>query len=108
MGSLNLKIIYRFLGITAILNGCFMFIAFPFSFFNLEPEAWGILNAGVITVLIGLLFFFLNKPTNTNIQKKEGYLIVTLGWLTLSITGMLPYLLSGAIPSIQLQDLLFY
>ena len=100
MGTLNLKIIYRFLGITAILNGFFMFIAFPFSFFNLEPEAWGILNAGVITLLIGLLLFTFNKPTNTNIHKKEGYLIVTLGWLTLSITGMLPYLLSGAIPSI--------
>ena len=101
MGFLNLKIIYRFLGITAILNGCFMFIAFPFSFFNDEPEASGILNAGVITAFIGLLLFLLNKPTNTNIQKKEGYLIVTLGWLTLSITGMLPYLLSGAIPNIS-------
>ena len=101
MGFLNLKIIYRFLGITAILNSCFMFIAFPFSFFNDEPEASGILNAGVITAFIGILLFLLNKPTNTNIQKKEGYLIVTLGWLTLSITGMLPYLLSGAIPNIS-------
>ncbi|MGK0413616.1 MAG: trk system potassium uptake protein TrkH [Polaribacter sp.] len=100
MGVINLKIIYRFLGITAILNGCFMFIAFPFSFFNDEPEASGILNAGVITTFIGLLLFFFNKPNNTSIHKKEGYLIVTLGWLTLSITGMLPYLLSGAIPNI--------
>ena len=100
MNSLNIKIIYRFLGITAILNGLFMFIAFPFSFFNEENEAWGILNAGIITIFIGLLLYLFNKPKNTNIQKKEGYLIVTLGWLTLSITGMLPYLLSGAIPSI--------
>jgi trk system potassium uptake protein TrkH len=101
MGTLNLKIIYRFLGITAILNGLFMFIAFPFSYFNDENQASGILNAGIITVLIGLLLFFLNKPTSTTIQKKEGYLIVTLGWLTLSFTGMLPYLLSGAIPNIS-------
>lgn len=100
MGSLNLKIIYRFLGITAFLNGIFMFIAFPFSFFNDEKEAWGILNAGIITVLIGLLLYIFNKPKNTNIHKKEGYLIVTLGWLTLSFTGMLPYLLSGTIPSL--------
>ncbi|WP_334055680.1 TrkH family potassium uptake protein [Polaribacter sp. P097] len=101
MNNLNLKIIYRFLGITAILNGCFMFIAFPFSFFSEEKEAWGILNAGIITVFIGLLLFFFNKPTHKNIQKKEGYLIVTFGWLILSITGMLPYLLSGAIPTIS-------
>ncbi len=77
-----------------------MFLAVPFSMHYNEPEKWGILNAGIITVFIGILFYFLNKPTNTNIQKKEGYLIVTLGWLTLSFTGMLPYILSGSIPSI--------
>ncbi|PWG06548.1 TrkH family potassium uptake protein [Polaribacter aquimarinus] len=100
MGNLNTKIIFRFLGITAILNGLFMFIAFPFSVFNEESAKWGILNAGIVTVTIGFLLFFFNKPKSTNIQKKEGYLIVTLGWLTLSLTGMLPYLLSGAIPTI--------
>ena len=100
MGSLNLKIIYRFLGITAILNGLFMFVAFPFSYFNDEEAAAGILIAGIITVFIGFLLYLLNKPKSTNIHKKEGYLIVTLGWLTLSFTGMLPYLFSGAIPSI--------
>lgn len=99
MGALNLKIIYRFLGITAILNGLFMFIAFPFSYFSAEREAWGILNAGIITVFIGLLLYYFNDTKNTHIHKKEGYLIVTLGWLTLTFTGMLPYLLSGAIPN---------
>ena len=78
-----------------------MFVAFPFSLFSDEQEAWGILNAGIITIFIGLLLFFFNKPAHKNIQKKEGYLIVTLGWLILSITGMLPYLLSGAIPSVS-------
>lgn len=100
MGALNTKIIFRFLGITAILNGCFMFIAYPFSLYHDENAKWGILGAGIVTVIIGLLIYFLNKPKSTSIQKKEGYLIVTLGWLTLSITGMLPYLFSGAIPNI--------
>jgi len=80
MSALNLKIIYRFLGITAILNGCFMFIAFPFSFFSEENEAWGILNSGIITVFIGCLLFFFNKTKNTNIQKKEGYLTLFIIW----------------------------
>lgn len=100
MSTLNTKIIFRFLGITAILNGFFMFIAVPFSMYHNEIAQWGILNAGIVTVIIGLLLYFLNKPASTNIQKKEGYLIVTLGWLTLSLTGMLPYLFSGVIPNI--------
>ncbi len=100
MGAINIKIIYRFLGLTAILNGVFMLIAVPFSIYHQEAAKFGILNAGIITVSIGLLLYFFNKPTSTNIQKKEGYLIVTLGWLTLSITGMLPYLFTGAIPNL--------
>ncbi|WP_341220913.1 TrkH family potassium uptake protein [Polaribacter atrinae] len=98
--TLNSKIIFRFLGITAILNGFFMFIAYPFSVYHKEDAKWGILNAGIVTVIIGLLLYFLNKPKSTNIKKKDGYLIVTLGWLILSITGMLPYLFSGTIPSV--------
>ena len=100
MGSLNLKIIYRFLGLTAVLNGIFMFIAVPFSLYHKEEAYSGILVAGIVTISLGLLLYFFNKPRNTNIHKKEGYLIVTLGWLTLSFTGMLPYLFSGAIPSV--------
>lgn len=77
-----------------------MFIAIPFSLYHKEDAYSGILIAGVITIFLGAVLYFFNKPTNTNIQKKEGYLIVTLGWLTLSFTGMLPYLFSGAIPNI--------
>ncbi|PKH52787.1 potassium transporter [Tenacibaculum sp. Bg11-29] len=100
MENLNLKLIYRFLGVTAILNGLFMWLSLPFSFYYDEPSKWGILSAGIITITSGLILYFFNKPDNKKIQKKEGYLIVTFGWLTLSITGMLPYLLSGSIPSI--------
>ena len=55
MRSLNLKIIYRFLGLTAILNGVFMFIAVPFSIYHQEDAKYGILNAGIVTVFLGLL-----------------------------------------------------
>ncbi|SEC85268.1 trk system potassium uptake protein TrkH [Tenacibaculum sp. MAR_2009_124] len=100
MENLNFKIIYRFLGITAILNGLFMWMAVPFSVYFEEDQALGILNAGIITITLGALLFFFNKPTSKNIQTKEGYLIVTLGWLMLTSTGMLPYLLTGSIPSV--------
>ncbi len=77
-----------------------MFIAYPFSLYHNEDAKWGILNAGVVTVILGLLLYFLNKPKSTHLKKKDGYLIVTLGWLILSLTGMLPYLFSGTIPSV--------
>lgn len=84
-----------------MLNGIFMLIAVPFSLYHEEEAFKGILTGGIVTIGIGLLLYFLNKPNSTNIQKKEGYLIVTLGWLILSFTGMLPYIFSGTIPDIS-------
>ena len=74
-----------------------MLVAVPFSMYFNEPEQWGILKAGILTVLIGITLWFFNRNAKKNLQKKEGYLIVTLGWLMLTLTGTLPYLFTGAI-----------
>lgn len=39
------------------------------------------------------------KNKNKELKKKDGYLIVTFGWLSMSFFGTLPFLLSGAIPN---------
>ena len=99
MKQLNIKIIISFLGLTSMLNGLFMLIAVPFSMYHNEPEKWGILQAGITTILIGFCLWFFNRNAKKNLQKKEGYLIVTLGWLMLTFTGTMPYLFTGAIPN---------
>jgi len=99
MKQFNIKIIISFLGLTSMLNGLFMLIAVPFSIYHNEPEKWGILQAGIVTILLGFLLWFFNKDAKKNLGKKEGYLIVTLGWLMLSFTGTLPYVFTGAIPN---------
>ena len=98
MKNLNYKIIISFLGLTSMLNGFFMLVAYPFSLYNNEEAQWGILYAGLITITLGFYMWFSNKDAPKNLQKKEGYIIVTFGWLILSLTGTLPYLLTGSIP----------
>ena len=75
-----------------------MLIAYPFSLYNNEEAQWGILSAGLITITLGFYMWFSNRNAPKNLQKKEGYIIVTSGWLILSLTGTLPYLLTGSIP----------
>jgi len=99
MKQLNIKIIISFLGLTSMLNGMFMLVAVPFSIYHNEPEQWGILQAGVTTILLGFILWFFNRNAKKNLHKKEGYLIVTLGWLMLTFTGTLPYIFTGAIPN---------
>ncbi len=98
MKKLNLKIVLSFLGLTSMMNGLFMLLAFPFSAYYDEPERWGILQAGIVTLIIGFICWIFNRNVKKSLGKKEGYLIVTLGWLMLTLTGTLPYLLTNSIP----------
>ena len=99
MKGINFKIIISFLGLTSMLNGLFMLVAVPFSIYHNEPEQLGILQAGITTITLGFLLWFFNRNAKKNLHKKEGYLIVTLGWLMLTFTGTLPYVFTGAIPN---------
>lgn len=82
-----------------MLNGVFMLLAIPFSLYHKEDAFSGILTAGLVTIFIGFIMWFTNRNAPKNLHKKEGYIIVTFGWLILSLTGTLPYLFTGAIPN---------
>ena len=51
--------------------------------------------------LSGALGFILTrfKPRQSSFFAREGFVIVGLGWLLLSLIGALPFVLSGSIPS---------
>lgn len=99
MKHFNFKIIVSILGLTSMLNGLFMLFTVPVSMYFNENEKWGILYAGLTTILIGFVLWFFNRNAKKNLGKKEGYIIVTMGWLMLTVTGALPYVFTHAIPS---------
>lgn len=100
MRGLNIKLVLFSLGIIAVLNSGFMLVSAVFSLCLEEKAVWGLFASTLITLGIGGGFWFFFRNHSKKIFKREGYLIVTLGWLTLSITGALPYLLTGSIASI--------
>lgn len=56
--------------------------------------------ASILTLFLGGLSMYYTRDHKKEVKRKEGFIIVTFGWLAMSVTGMLPYLLSGAIPSL--------
>ena len=61
-----------------------------------------------VTMLLCLTIGFVItrfKPRNKVLYAKEGFVIVSLSWIVLSLFGMLPFIFSGAIPSVY--DALF-
>ena len=97
----NYKVIFKVIGILLLINGGFMLTCLPFSFYYGEGDHVALIGSSVITIGIGGILMFLTRNLHTNeMRKKDGYLIVTLGWLFMSFFGSLPYILSGAIPDI--------
>jgi trk system potassium uptake protein TrkH len=95
----NYKIIINILGLLVMLNGAFMFLCLPFAFYY--GESWrSILLSGCITVICGVLLWLLTyRNRDKELRTKDGFLIVTMGWIFMSLFGTLPFIISGSIPS---------
>lgn len=99
---INFRPVLRFSGILLIILGVFMLTALPVSWYHggedFEPLLWSALcciGAGVP------LWYFIRLKAGVNISKREGYLIVALGWMGMAVFGMLPYLFSGLLPNLH-------
>lgn len=97
MPRLNYKIITYIMGLLLVFNGGFMSISALVSAIYREDEAMEIFAASGVAIVIGGLMMLLTKNHIKELGKKEGYLIVTLGWLIMAFAGTMPYLFTGAI-----------
>ncbi len=96
--NLGLRVVTHVLGLLLMLNGAFMWMCLPATFYYHTADLWPILISGAVTLGIGFAAWALNRPKEKpNIKKREAFLIVTLGWVVMSASGSLPYLLSGSI-----------
>lgn len=95
----NFRVIAGILGLLLSINGAFMLLGLPFSMFY--RENWSaLLIAGGITLLAGLALWLPNRQLeNKELKKREGYMVVTFGWIAMSVFGSLPYIISGTIPN---------
>ena len=88
------------MGILLVFNGIFMSASVFTSWYYEENAYLSQLTSAFITVLIlGILLMFFTKEHDKEFGTKEGYLIVTLGWIFMALSGCLPYLFTGSIPS---------
>jgi len=96
----NRKIVIHLLGVLMLFNGFFMLIAALASAYYKDGVTLEISFSAIVTMLIGLVAMFFTRNYSNNLKAKEGYMVVTMGWIVMTFSGMLPYLTSGAIPSV--------
>jgi trk system potassium uptake protein TrkH len=98
--DINVKMIFRTLGALLLIEGAFMLLCLPISFFYCKDNCLALLYSGLITGIIGgIVFFLTRKNVKQHIGKRDGYIIVSMTWIVISLFGTLPFLISGTIPS---------
>lgn len=97
---MNFKVIFNIIGFLLILTGLLMTAGIPFSIYYGHNDIIAILISAAITAISGIILWFFTRDANKQqLGKREGYLIVTFGWLTMAIFGSIPFIIYGAIPN---------
>lgn len=96
---INGRIIINILGFLLAIEGLFIMLSIPVSLFYAEGDYLVFLYSGLATGIPGLIGWVLTRKAEKNIGKRDGYIIVSLGWILFSLFGALPFVISGSIPS---------
>lgn len=95
---MNFSIIKRTIGSLLVFEGIFFLLPLVTSIVYWEEAFFSFLISIAICLGVGGLCL-LGKPKDESIYAKEGFVIVALSWVVLSLFGALPFFLSGEIPS---------
>lgn len=88
------------MGVLLLFNGLFMLFAAIMSGVYNDGATMDIALASIVTMFVGVSAMYFTRNHKKEVKRKEGYIIVTFGWIVMSISGMLPYLFSGTIPDV--------
>jgi trk system potassium uptake protein len=98
MRLINIKGLLKIISAILVIQSAFFLLCIPVALLYSEsimPFVWSIL----FNIVPGLLIFFVIPISiHEALSKREGYLAVTLAWAVLTVSGTLPYLMSGTIP----------
>ena len=98
--ALNWNVVARTLGGLLLFLSVALLLPAGVGAFYQEPEAWGFLVSAAIAVSVGgVSWYTLGTPGREDVGAREGFAIVALSWIVLSLIGALPFVLGGVLDS---------
>jgi len=98
--EIDIRLILNLIGFFLVAEGFFMLTAIPFSLYYHDGSAYPFLFSFLITSGTGgIIWFLTRRKKKAVITKREGYVIVSFAWVSISLFGTLPFIISGTIPS---------
>ncbi len=92
--------ITKVIGVLLLIISGFMFSVIPVSLLCNSGDAVHFITSGLVTFAFGISFWSIRFNKNHGVKKREGYLIVALGWIFMVSFSTLPFIVSGEIADI--------
>ena len=96
---MNVKLLLRILGAILLVEAAAMLPALAIALGYGDGDAMAFVWTILLLAVIGAPLQLLIKAEQTNLRAREGFLVVSLAWILLSVFGALPFVLSGMIPN---------
>lgn len=95
---MNFRMILKSLGMVLLVEAACMVPSLVVSLIYGQNDTQAFLISILILLAVGL-FLQRIKPKTTDIYARDGFAIVSLAWIFLSLFGTMPFIISGSIPS---------
>ena len=89
------------MGVLLLFNGGFMLLSSFVSILTKDGQTLALSLAALLTLLLGIVLMLITRNHTKQLNKRDGYLVVSLGWILMTLSGMLPYLFTGVFPDIS-------
>ena len=96
---MNRRMVFYVAGQMVLVEAILMLLPLIVSIFYMEKCALAFVASILIALVLGLAMVLIFKPSNKVIYSKEGFIIVALSWVMLSLVGCLPFVISKEIPN---------
>lgn len=96
---MNKKLVFHVIGKLLVAVAFLMLLPMAVSIIYKERSFWAFGASAVFSLLLGGILLLLTKNFSKVIYAKEGFVIVALAWLVVSLIGSLPFYISGEIKS---------
>lgn len=96
---MNSKLIYRLLGAILLVEAAAMLPSLLIALIYADGDAPAFLLTIVLLLALGGVLRLFIRTEHTNLRAREGFLVVSLAWVLMSVFGALPFMLSGVIPN---------
>ena len=97
--KLNYKIIFHLFGLLLVFNGGFMLLSALISLIYKDGVTFQLFLSSLATLILGAIGMYFTKDHSKEMNKREGYIVVSFGWVIMTLSGTLPYLFTDSIPS---------